>query len=116
MTLPVGRKIDRFESPGGNFFSPLGAPYIERVLPPRNLNNSDGNYPYSYHVYEAIKELNVTLGPVAPWFEQPGMGTQFKTNGSAAQLTVNKFIKELPRSGYDQREDFADNYTPGLNS
>ncbi|KAJ5355104.1 uncharacterized protein N7496_012316 [Penicillium cataractarum] len=116
VTLPVGRKIDRFGSPGGNFFSPLGAPYIERALPPRNLNNSDGNYPYSYHVYEVIKELNVTLGPVAPWFEQPGMGTQFKTNGSAAQLIADKFIKELPRSEYDQREDFADNYTPGPNS
>lgn len=116
VTLPVGRKIDRFGPPSGNFFSPLGAPYIERALPPRNLNNSDGNFPYSYHVYQIIKDLDVTLGPVAPWFEQPGMGTQFETKLSVTDLIGNNFIKELPRSEYDDSSDFADNYTPGPNA
>lgn len=116
VTLPVGRKIDRFGGPSGNFFSPLGAPYIERALPPRNLNNSDGNFPYSYHVYQLISELNVTLGPIAPWFEQPGMGTQFETELNVTMLLNKKFIRELSRSEYDDSSDFADNYTPGPNS
>lgn len=113
VTLPVGRKIDRFGGPNGKFFSPLGAPYIERALPPLNLNNSDGNFPYSYHVYQIIQELEVTLGPVAPWFEQPGMGTQFETSLNVTKLLEGKFIIELPRSEYDDSSDFADNYTPG---
>ncbi|KAF7136675.1 hypothetical protein CNMCM5793_005953 [Aspergillus hiratsukae] len=40
-TLAVGRKVDRFGGEGGNFLAPLGAPYIERSLPPSNLKTFD---------------------------------------------------------------------------
>jgi hypothetical protein len=114
-TLPVGRKVDRFGGEGGNYFSPLGAPYIERALPPYNLDNFDGDYPNNYHVYEVTKELPVTLGPVAPWFEQPGMGTQFTHPLNMSDLVDMKYLRRLDRSEYDNKADFADNYTPGPN-
>lgn len=114
--LPVGRKIDRFGGEGGNYFSPLGAPYIERALPPSNLDTYDGDFPWNYHVYEIIKDLPVTLGPVAPWFEQPGMGTQFTTVSNVTVLVNDKFLRRLNRTEYDEKAEFADNYTPGPNS
>ncbi|KAJ6128229.1 hypothetical protein N7471_009446 [Penicillium samsonianum] len=116
VTLEVGRKIDRFGGEGGNYFSPLGAPYIERALPPSNLDTFDGKFPYNYHVYEVIQELAVTLGPVAPWFEQPGMGTQFTTTSNVSVLLDGKFLRLLERSEYDEKAEFADNYTPGPNN
>ncbi|KAJ5767177.1 uncharacterized protein N7511_004793 [Penicillium nucicola] len=115
-TLPVGRKIDRFGGEYGTYFSPLGAPYIERALPPSNLDTFDGDYPYNYYVYEVIKELNVTLGPIAPWFEQPGLGTQFITPYNASDLVDLKYIRRLTKSEYDEKSEFSDNYTPGPNS
>lgn len=115
VTLEVGRKIDRFGGEGGNFFSPLGAPYIERALPPSNLETFDGDYPANYHVYEVIKELPVTLGPIAPWFEQPGMGTQFSTSSSVSVL-LDDYLRRLTREEYDEKVEFADDYTPGPNN
>lgn len=50
-TLPEGQKLDRFGSEYGNFLSPLGATFIERALPPSNLNTYDGAYLFNYHVY-----------------------------------------------------------------
>lgn len=42
----------------------LGAPYVERALPPGNLDTVDGRYPYNYHVYEVVREVEVVVGPV----------------------------------------------------
>ncbi|KAJ6134017.1 hypothetical protein N7523_000339 [Penicillium sp. IBT 18751x] len=111
--LPVGRKVDRFGYENGNFLGPLGAPYIERALPPSNLNTYDNSFPYDYYVYEVIKEFTVYLSPITPWFEQPGMGTQFYTADNISVLVDNQNLRRLDRSEYDQRADFADNYTPG---
>lgn len=112
-TLPVGQKLDRFGSEGGIFLSPLGAPYIERALPPQNLNTFDGRYPYNYHVYQVTKAFNVQIGPVASWYEQPGMGTQFISPASVIDLVNNGFLRRLAEDEYDDREDYSDDYTPG---
>lgn len=37
-TLPVGALLDRFGSEYGSFTSPYGAPYMQRALPPSNLD------------------------------------------------------------------------------
>ncbi|PYI36407.1 hypothetical protein BP00DRAFT_411505 [Aspergillus indologenus CBS 114.80] len=42
VTLRVGQKVDRFGSESGTFLAVLGALYIERALPPTNLNTEDG--------------------------------------------------------------------------
>ena len=80
MRLQVGTLLDRFGGETGNFLSPKGAPYVERALPPVNLNNNRTNvtdYPNGYHVYEVVKEFEVLAGPIAAWFGQPGGGTQY---------------------------------------
>ncbi|RHZ70709.1 hypothetical protein CDV55_104528 [Aspergillus turcosus] len=115
-TLEVGRKVDRFGGEGGNFLAPLGAPYIERSLPPSNLKTFDQKYPYNYHVYEVTDKFIVGLGPVAPWFEQPGMGTQFMTYNNISYLADHGYLRRLSLEEYDEPEEFADNYTPGPNS
>ncbi|KAL3484603.1 hypothetical protein BJX62DRAFT_243772 [Aspergillus germanicus] len=113
VTLVVGQKLDRFGSEGGNFFSPLGAPYIERALPPLNLfAPENSSFPYNYHAYEVIKEFIVLLGPVTPWFEQPGLGTQIEAYNNVSYLVEKQFLRRLTLSEIDQPEDFAANYLP----
>ncbi|KKK15211.1 hypothetical protein P175DRAFT_0511463 [Aspergillus ochraceoroseus IBT 24754] len=112
-TLPVGQKLDRFGSEYGTFLAPLGAPYIERSLPPSNLATYDGNYPFNYHVYQVTKEFVVGLGPIAPWFEQPGMGTQFVASTSVMNLIEGGFLRRLNVTEYDERVEYSDSYTAG---
>lgn len=38
LILPAGTVIDRFGSEYGKFFSPASAPYLQRALPPSNLD------------------------------------------------------------------------------
>ncbi|KAF7975342.1 hypothetical protein HWV62_9789 [Athelia sp. TMB] len=66
-TLLVGMRLDRFGSEYGSFVSPAGAPYIQRALPPSNLDTppTQPNYPYNYHVYEVTKQFDVLSGPIA---------------------------------------------------
>ncbi|KAJ6017832.1 hypothetical protein N7451_001211 [Penicillium sp. IBT 35674x] len=112
-TLPVGQKLDRFGSEYGSFLAPLGAPYIERSLPPSNLNTFDGDYPYNYYVYQVTKSFVVGLGPIAPWFEQPGMGTQFLSYKSVKDLLAGGYLRRLKPEEYDDKSEYSDNYTAG---
>ncbi|KAL4816756.1 hypothetical protein BDW67DRAFT_161484 [Aspergillus spinulosporus] len=115
VTLPVGQKLDRFGSEYGTFLAPLGAPYIERSLPPSNLITYDGNYPFNYHVYQVEKEFVVGLGPIAPWFEQPGMGTQFVAYTNVLGLIEGGFLRRLNESEFDERVEYSNSYTEGPN-
>jgi hypothetical protein len=71
-----------------------------------------GNY-LVYVVYEVIKELSVIHGPVAAWFEQPVMGTQYTTVSNVTVLVNDKFLRRLNRTEYDEKAEFAENYTTG---
>ncbi|PKY07161.1 hypothetical protein P168DRAFT_324599 [Aspergillus campestris IBT 28561] len=113
VTLPVGQKLDRFGSEFGSFLAPLGAPYIERSLPPSNLVSRDGDYPFNYHVYQVTKGFVVGLGPIAPWFEQPGMGTQFLAYSNVKTLVEGGFLRRLTPEEFDERVEFSNGYTPG---
>ncbi|KAJ9303485.1 hypothetical protein DTO217A2_7075 [Paecilomyces variotii] len=116
-TLPVGAKVDRFGSEYGSFLAPLGAPYIQRALPPSNLNAAPGaDYPYNYHVYQVTKEFVVGMGPIAPWFEQPGAGTQYVTYDKVIDLINGGFLRRLTEDEYDERPEYSDDYTPGPGS
>ena len=113
-TLVVGQKLDRFGSESGGFLAPLGAPYIERSLPPSNLFAPvNSSYPYNYHVYEVVRPFNVFVGPVAGWFEQPGFGSQFQLQGvNVATMIANGFLKRLDMMEYDEASDYAADYLP----
>ncbi|EPS27910.1 hypothetical protein POX_e06885 [Penicillium oxalicum] len=113
VTLPVGQKLDRFGSEYGSFLAPLGAPYIERALPPSNLDTYDGSHPFNYYVYEVTKSFDVGAGPIAPWFEQPGGGTQYVTYTNVKGLLEGGYLRRLTPEEYDEPREFSDDYTPG---
>src|SRR5690348_10221416 len=70
-TLKPGTMIDRYGFEGGTFVSPVGTPYEMRALAPDSLSKP-------YNVYEVVKPAEVSSGKVAPWFGQPGKGTQYE--------------------------------------
>ncbi|HEY5854978.1 MAG TPA: TNT domain-containing protein [Aldersonia sp.] len=78
--VDIGTLIDRYGSEGGNFLAPAGTSYTARALPPVNLVSDPADY-CNYHVYLVTKPLPVYAGPIAPWFEQAGLGTQFEVVG-----------------------------------
>lgn len=49
--------------------------------------------PYGYHLYSVAIEFDVEAGPIAPWFEQPGQGTQY-------ELPNDQTVKQLVDLGY----------------
>ncbi|KAJ5513945.1 hypothetical protein N7463_003497 [Penicillium fimorum] len=112
-TLQVGQKLDRFGSEYGKFLAPLGAPYIERSLPPSNLfAPPNSNFPYNYHVYEVTKEFDILLGPIAPWFEQAGFGSQILAQSSVMDLLEGGFLKRLELQDYDEADEYSAGYLP----
>ncbi|KAK9364556.1 hypothetical protein V1509DRAFT_643560 [Lipomyces kononenkoae] len=97
MTLSVGMVLDRFGKEGnGTFVSPVGAPYMQRSLPPENLDWPQGllPYPYNYHLYQVIKPFNVSAGPIAQGFGQPGQGVQYNVAPrDILYLVENEFLR-----------------------
>ena len=80
VTIEPGTRIDRYGGyydKNGNFIdkggsvSPESVPFDQRALP-----NATKDKPYT--VYEVIEPIDgVESGPAAPWFDQPGGGTQY---------------------------------------
>ena len=71
-TLEPDATIDRYGLPRGKYASPVGTPYPMRALPP-------GTDSGPYTVYKVMKPiLNVAESKITPWFEEMGMGTQYK--------------------------------------
>jgi hypothetical protein len=75
--LEAGTVIDRFGYPGGAWLSPEGTPFLERALPPDSATK-----PYFTYVVEDPTKLppgwQIEQSVVAPWFDQPGGGVQFR--------------------------------------
>lgn len=92
LTLQVGNFLDRFGSEYGSFLAPAAAPYLQRSLPPSNLNGDD-KFPYNYHVYSVVKPFKVLAGPIAPWFGQPGQGVQYQTYTNVLTLIADGYLK-----------------------
>ncbi|MEV4845220.1 TNT domain-containing protein [Micromonospora matsumotoense] len=86
-TMLPGYRLDRFGFTGGAFLAPLGTPFGSRSLAPQSLNTPPtppATTPAAplanYHTYCVLTPFDVDSGPIAPWFAQPGMGTQFQLN------------------------------------
>ncbi|RKR92424.1 uncharacterized protein DUF4237 [Micromonospora pisi] len=77
-TLRAGSRIDRFGYPGGAYLAPARTLFLQRALPPQNLNTPNGTAQSNYHLYCVLKAFRVDSGPIAPWFEQLGLGLQYK--------------------------------------
>ncbi|KAK0621692.1 hypothetical protein B0T17DRAFT_618108 [Bombardia bombarda] len=94
ITLAAGVLIDRFGSEYGSFVSPAAAPYLQRALPPTNLNTpgDDPSLPYNYRVYRVMQPIEVLAGPIAPWFGQPGQGVQYRLYTNVITLISQGFL------------------------
>ncbi|KAK0732077.1 hypothetical protein B0H67DRAFT_566612 [Lasiosphaeris hirsuta] len=97
ITLAPGTLIDRFGSEYGTYVSPAAAPYLQRALPPSNLNTPQDApaFPYNYRVYRVTKDLVVLAGPILPWFGQPGQGVQYMLYNNLATLTSQGFVERV---------------------
>jgi len=105
LTLKPGRRVDRFGYPGGAYLAPLHTLFLRRALPPQNLTTPAGTPQSNYHVYCVLKAFDVDGGPIAPWFEQLGLGLQYKIShvpvGDAAPsvswlITNGYLVEERP--------------------
>jgi len=77
-TLAAGSRIDRFGYSGGAYLAPSRTLFLQRALPPQNLNTPTGTPQSNYHLYCVLRPFDVDAGPIAPWFEQLGLGWQYK--------------------------------------
>ncbi|HEY0894330.1 MAG TPA: RHS repeat-associated core domain-containing protein, partial [Cellvibrio sp.] len=75
ITLDRGVVIDRYGRTSGTFVSPAGLPLGSRAL--ASAPTVDPNV---YDVLSPIKD--VEAAKIAPWFDQPGLGTQYKLPSS----------------------------------
>ncbi|VBB09033.1 phage late control gene d protein (gpd) [Lucifera butyrica] len=100
-SLTKGQIIDRFgENANGRFFSEGETPFENRALPPSMQGAT-------LDQYVVLKPFNVESGPIAPWFDQPGLGKQYFTSGqildrngdlvpaNLGNLKANGYIKKL---------------------
>ncbi|MGF2714766.1 glycohydrolase toxin TNT-related protein [Bacillus cereus] len=93
-TLHPGMKLDRYGNPAGSFLAPESDSFPSRALAPHSEQAP-------YYVYEVIADFEVTSGKIAPWFDQPGGGTQiikYKPNGrtySIEELIELEIIKQI---------------------
>jgi uncharacterized protein RhaS with RHS repeats len=89
-TLQPGTRIDRYGSEGGRYTSPEGTPFDQRSLPPNYQNTQP------YNSYEVLRPLDVEAGGAAPWFGQPGGGTQHLLPDSVGNLIDQGFLRRIP--------------------
>lgn len=88
MELAPGTVIDRFGYEGGTFVSPYGVPYESRALAPET-------YVKPYKVYVVKKPIEVQAGKIAPWFDEPGLGTQYEFSQSVKKLIDQNIIGRI---------------------
>lgn len=101
--LTRGNFVDRFGSEYGAFLAPSGIAYSSRAIPPSSLVSNPAAK-CNYSNYRVLRSFKVSAGPIAPWFGQPGRGTQYQLKsdlvpGAPAQLNVMWLISE----GYLER-------------
>ncbi|MFC5446707.1 glycohydrolase toxin TNT-related protein [Paenibacillus aestuarii] len=88
-TLSPGTLVDRYGYEGGSFVSPQGTPFAQRALPASYESDKP------YHVYEVVNSLEVKSGRIAPWFGQPGGGTQYLLPNSVKDLIESGVLREV---------------------
>lgn len=87
--LPEGLRLDRYGSDYGTFFALPGTPYPERAMPYQTAG-------LVYHVYVVVKPLSVSACKIAPWFDEPGGGEQFKATDNVTTLKAKGVLAVAP--------------------
>ncbi|GAT08484.1 TNT domain-containing protein [Mycolicibacterium novocastrense] len=98
--LPAGTELGRFGSPFGAYLAPEGTPFAELSLPMESAAK-----PYYRYVVDDPTALppgwSIEQSQVAPWFHQPGGGTQFRIiappgeRATTQDLVDSGFLKEI---------------------
>lgn len=88
--LQVGDVIDRFGPADGRYLSPADTPFDQRAIPPSSVAS-----PYTQ--YRVLRELPdaVLEGRIAPWFEQPGGGLQYKFDEKISWYLREGYVEEI---------------------
>ncbi|MFD4228573.1 TNT domain-containing protein [Streptomyces sp. NPDC058545] len=77
----------------------VGTKYGKRSIPPSSLNTADPRHPYNYYLYRVTRKFKVCAGPIAPAFEQPGLGVQYVTSSSYCPNISRTSVLDLVRNG-----------------
>ncbi|WP_156686280.1 TNT domain-containing protein [Mycobacterium sp. Marseille-P9652] len=94
--LPAGTALSRFGLPGGSYLAPEGTPFAQLSLPP----SSAAKPYYEYFVKDPAalpSGFHIEQSQVAPWFKQPGGGTQYRVIGPDGKDAP---VDALVESGY----------------
>ena len=84
--IEPGTVLDRYgDNNSGRYFSPSGASFGERALPPFMKNKPKTTY-------IAKKPIPNKKGLIAPWFDEPGMGIQHFTDMEVKHLEDNGYL------------------------
>jgi hypothetical protein len=78
-----------------------------RSLPPSSLNDE-------YAVYRIMRALSADAGPIAPGFEQPGLGTQYISKGEKGELFDVRRAEGERRVIKLEEEEVARLYSKGV--
>ncbi|WP_432166934.1 TNT domain-containing protein [Streptomyces sp. bgisy031] len=99
LELHKGQRVDRFGNEAGRYLAPAGTKYGKRSIPPSSLNTADPRHPYNYYLYKVMKDVKVCAGPIAPAFEQPGLGVQYVTSSQYCPKIARTSVLDLVRNG-----------------
>ncbi|MFH8739442.1 TNT domain-containing protein [Streptomyces sp. NPDC017964] len=99
LELHKGQKVDRFGNEAGRYLAPAGTKYGKRSIPPSSLNTADPRHSYNYYLYKVTRDVKVCAGPIAPAFEQPGLGVQYVTSSSYCPKIPRTSVLDLVRNG-----------------
>jgi Tuberculosis necrotizing toxin/Pre-toxin domain with VENN motif len=92
VVLQPGVEVDRFGNPTGGYLAPTGTPLGQRSMPPGALAE-----PYTQYVVS--KPFEVEKSVIAPAFDQPGLGVQYRvTMPDGSKRPVN--VEYLVDNGY----------------
>ena len=88
ITLKAGAGlVDRYGRSSGRYLSPEGTPIEQSSL-------SKDAKKQTYHVYKIIRDIeNVEEGLIAPWFNEPGGGIQYRLPKTIDELSG--YLKEV---------------------
>ena len=89
VTLPAGTTVERYGSPNGRYVAPVGTPPEALSLPPDKVGTSPD-------YYALLAPIEVQAGTAAPWFNQPGGGTQYILPDSITNLVRSGKMILLP--------------------
>lgn len=87
LTVSDGTIFKRFGYPGGNYLGAATDPFELRSLSPL----SEG---HNIHYYQALSDMEMKTGLIAPWFDYPGGGQQFLYIQDNNALRVTQLMQD----------------------